>query len=54
MKKGSYLYREGEPAKSVYIIIEGQMELTKTLIYKGIKSEKVENIFKDPLKASKK
>lgn len=54
VKKSSYLYREGEPAKSVYIIIEGQMELTKTLIYKGIKSEKVENIFKDPLKASKK
>ena len=30
------------------------MELTKTLVYRGIKSEKVENIFKDPLKASKK
>jgi hypothetical protein len=36
------------------MIISGEMELTKTLVYKGIKSEKVENIFKDPLKANKK
>jgi hypothetical protein len=38
----------------VYIVISGEMELTKTLVYKGIKSEKVENIFKDPIKANKK
>jgi CRP-like cAMP-binding protein len=52
--KDSILYREGTPASSVYIVIQGELDVTKTLQYKAAIGEKVENIFKDPLKSSKK
>jgi len=52
--KDSILYREGTPASTVYIVIQGELDVTKTLQYKAAIGEKVENIFKDPLKSSKK
>lgn len=54
IKKDMYLYREGYPAKGVYIVVSGEIEVTRTLTMKGMKNESVENIFKDPLKFSKK
>jgi hypothetical protein len=38
----------------MYIVIHGDLEVTKTLYYRNQTSETVENIFKDPLKANKK
>ena len=52
--KDSYLYKEGDPAKSVYIVINGEFEVTKTIVYQNKTEESVDSIFKDPLKASKK
>lgn len=52
--KDSYLYKEGDPAKSVFIVISGEFEVIKTIVYYNKVEESVDNIFKDPLKANKK
>jgi CRP-like cAMP-binding protein len=52
--KDMYLYKENDPAKSVFIVINGELEVTKTITYKTEVVENVGNIFKAPLKANKK
>ena len=36
MNKDSYLYREGDSASSVFIVINGEFEVSKTLLYRGV------------------
>ena len=47
-----YLYKEGIAARSVYIVIHGELEVTKTLAFKNEIIEPVQDIFMDPLKAN--
>lgn len=54
VNKDMYLYKEGDPAKTVFIVIHGELEVTRTFSYKNVVIEPVGNIFKAPLKASKK
>lgn len=35
INKGAYLYRENDVANSVIIVINGEFEVSKTLLYKG-------------------
>jgi CRP-like cAMP-binding protein len=52
--KDQYLYKEGDAAKSVFIVIKGEFEVIKTIVYYNKIEESVDSIFKDPLKANKK
>ena len=54
IQKDAYLYREGDVAKIVYIVIKGEFEITKTIAYRNQVENKIEDIFKDPLRAIRK
>jgi len=47
------LYREGDPAEYVYLVKEGQFEVTRMLTYNEDQSAKNKKIFADPMKANK-
>lgn len=52
--RGSYLYKEDEPVTHVYLVVEGELKVTKKVYYD--KPDFLENsveIFKDPLKVTK-
>jgi len=52
--RGAYLFKEDEPATHVYLIVEGQLSITKRVHYdKPDFLDKSEEIFKDPLKIAK-
>ncbi|TNV85029.1 hypothetical protein FGO68_gene16462 [Halteria grandinella] len=53
-KKGQMLFREGDDAKTVYLIMSGEVEITKIRRYKtDPESHAIGTIVKDPLKAKK-
>jgi len=52
--RGSYLFKEDEPATHIYLIMEGELRITKKVHYdKPDFLEKSDDIFKDPLKVFK-
>ena len=51
--KGQTLYREGEPADYVYLVKEGQYEVTRTMTFNEDLSEKTKKIFSNPMRAQK-
>jgi hypothetical protein len=52
--RGSYLYKEDEPVTHVYLVVEGELKVTKKVYYdKPDFLENSEEIFKDPLKVTK-
>jgi hypothetical protein len=51
--KGQQLYREGEAAEYVYLVKEGQFEVTRTLTFKEDAAERTKRIFSNPQRANK-
>lgn len=51
--KGQVLYKEGEPAESVFIIMSGEIQMSKKILREKEEEENVEAIMKNPLKANK-
>ena len=51
--KGQTLYREGEPADYVYLVKEGQYEVTRTMSFNEDIGEKTKKIFSNPMRAQK-
>lgn len=49
--KDCLLIKEGEPAKYVYIVIEGDFIITKKIYSKNVQTEDVNKIKEDPIKA---
>jgi CRP-like cAMP-binding protein len=43
--KGQVLYREGDPAEYVYLVKEGQFEVTRTMTFSEDKHEVTKKIF---------
>jgi signal-transduction protein with cAMP-binding, CBS, and nucleotidyltransferase domain len=54
IQKDAFLYKEGDPAKSLFIVIKGEFEVNKTIVYYNKIEESVDSIFKNPLRANKK
>ena len=49
MNKGQYVIKENEPAERVYIIKDGEFQVTKSLVKKHVEDEKeVHDIYDDP------
>lgn len=51
--KNQCLYKEGEPAEFVYIVKNGQYEVTKRLTLTEDKEKKTKTIFGNPMRANK-
>lgn len=51
--KGSFLFKEGDPAEYVYIVKKGEFECTKKIIHKGYREECLQDILENPLRANK-
>lgn len=52
--KGQIIFKEGDDAKTVYLIMSGEVEITKVRRFKtNPESHAIETIVKDPLKAKK-
>lgn len=51
--KGQILYREGDLADYVYLVKEGQYEVTRSLTFSEDLAEKTKRIFSNPKRANK-
>jgi|LauGreDrversion4_2_1035121.scaffolds.fasta_scaffold136254_2 hypothetical protein len=51
--KGQILYKEGDPADYVYLVKEGQYEVTRTMTFNEDLGEKTKKIFTNPMRAQK-
>lgn len=51
--KDCLLIKEGEPAKKVFIVIEGDFIITKKIYSKNVQTEDVNKIKEDPIKAQR-
>ena len=51
--KDHQLFKEGDPADSIYIIKNGQFIVTKKVVQKSEQQENIQEILEDPLKACK-
>ena len=52
--RGAYLFKEDEPATHIYLIVEGELSITKRVHFdKPDFIERTDDIFKDPLKVAK-
>lgn len=51
--KGNLLYREGDPADHIYIVLTGELEVTKNIpdVRPGLRL--IDEIYRDPLKTKK-
>lgn len=53
MTKDCLLIKEGELAKKVFIVIEGDFIITKKIYSKNVQTEDVNKIKEDPIKAQR-
>lgn len=51
--KGNYLFREGDLAEHVYIIVNGEIEITKNIVNIRPGLRYIDEIYRDPLKTQK-
>lgn len=53
LTKGATLFKEGDPANSLFIIIHGEVEVSKSKVYFPELGCNIGDIYKNPLKARK-
>ncbi len=51
--KNQVLYKEGDHTDFIYLVKEGQFEVTRTLTFSDDANEKTKKIFGNPLRANK-
>lgn len=51
--KGEYLVKEGEEAKSIFIIREGEVLITKNIDNHSLKKKNIEQMMKAPIRTKR-